>query len=205
MNWIVLEIVERVMHPAHVPLQAEPETTEMSWARNHRIGGGLFGIGLNVRMLFVGFEVEAAQEVDGLQILAPAELVGNPFTLLARVVEIEHGSDGINAKAIGMIFVQPEHGARHQEAAHFAAAIVKDERLPIGMKALARVGVLEQMSAVEESEAVAVGREVRRDPVENDRNVVLGEVVAEESETLRRAVTRRRREETRSLERPRTD
>ena len=88
-------------------------------------------------MLFVGFEVEAAQEVDRFQVLAPTELVRNPFTLLARVVEIEHGSDGVHAKAVGMILVQPEHGARHQEAAHFAAAIIKDERLPIGMEALA--------------------------------------------------------------------
>src|SRR6266404_9200388 len=117
----------------------------MSWPRNHGVGGRLLRVGLNVRMLFVSFEVEAAQEVDRFEVLAPAELVGNPFTLLARVVEIKHGSNGVNAKAVGMIFVQPEHGARHQEAAHFAAAIVEDERLPIGMKALARVGVLEQV------------------------------------------------------------
>src|ERR1700736_6975137 len=130
-------------------------------------------------MLFVGFEIETAQEVDCFEVLSSAELIRNPFTLIARVVEIEHGSDGVNAKAVGMIFVQPEHGARHQEAAHFAAAIVKDERLPIGMEALARVGVLEQMSAVEESEAVAVGREVRRDPVENDRDAMLVQIVDE--------------------------
>src|SRR3981081_4183939 len=94
MNWIVLEIGQRVMHPAHVPFQAEPETTEMSWARNHRVGGGFFGVGLNVRMLFVGFEIEAAQKVDGFEVLASTELVGNPFPMLARVVEIEHRSDG---------------------------------------------------------------------------------------------------------------
>src|ERR1700674_715216 len=111
MNWIVLKIVERVMHPAHVPLQAEPETAEMSGPRNHRIGGGLLRVGLNVRMLFVSFEIEAAQEVDGFEVFAPTELIGNPFTLLARVVEIEHGSDGVDAKAVGVIFVQPEHGA----------------------------------------------------------------------------------------------
>src|SRR6266404_7148729 len=102
MNWIVLEIVERVVHPAHVPLQSEPETAEMSGPRNHRIGGGLLRVGLNVRMLFVGFEVETAQEVDRFQVLAAAELVRNPFTLLARVVEIEHGSDGVHAQAVGM-------------------------------------------------------------------------------------------------------
>ena len=93
-----------------------------------------------------------------------------------------------------MIFVQPEHGARHQEAAHFGAAIVKDERLPVGMEALAKVGVLEQVGAIEEGEAVAVGREVRRDPVENHGDVVLVQVVHEIHEILRRAVARRGRE-----------
>src|SRR5208282_2859770 len=70
---------------------------------------------------------------------------------------------------------------------------VEDERLPIGMEALTRVGVLEQMGAVEEGKAVPVGREVRRHPVENDGNAVLMQIVHEVHEILRRAVTRRRR------------
>src|ERR1700687_6505897 len=98
MNWIVLEIAERVVHPAHVPLQAEPETAEMSGPRDHRIGCRLFGVGLNVGVLFVSFEVEAAQEVDCFEVFASTELVGNSFTLISRVVEIEHGSDGGHAQ-----------------------------------------------------------------------------------------------------------
>src|SRR5208337_5167088 len=89
-----------------------------------------------------------------------------------------------------MIFVQPEHGARHQKAAHFTAAIVKEVSLPVGVKSLARVGVLEQVRAVEESQAVGVGREVRWNPVENDANVVLVEAIDQVHEILRRAVAR---------------
>ena len=174
----------------------------MGGPRNHGVGGRFFGEGLNVGMLFVGFEVEVAQEVDGLEVFASAELVGNPFALLARVVEIEHGSDGVHAQAVGVIFVQPEHGARHQEAAHFRAAVVEDHRLPVGMEALARVGVLEQMRAVEEGEAVAVGREVRRHPVENHGDAVLVQVVDQIHEILRRAVTRRGSEIARRLVSP---
>ena len=70
-------------------------------------------------MLFVGFLVEAAEEVDGFEIFASAEFVGNPLALLARIVEIEHGGDGVHAQAVDVIFVEPEHGARHQEAADF--------------------------------------------------------------------------------------
>ena len=85
---VLLEIGERVVHPAHVPLQAEPQASQMRGPRNHGVGGGLFGEGLDVWVLPVGFEVEAAQEIDGLQILAPAEFVRNPLARIARVVEV---------------------------------------------------------------------------------------------------------------------
>src|SRR5713101_2228103 len=64
--------------------------------------------------------------------------------------------------------------------------------------------MLEQMSAIKEGEAMAVGREVRWDPVENDRDVVLVQIVDEVHEILRRAVTRRRSEVTRGLIAPGT-
>src|SRR6266481_9021413 len=64
--------------------------------------------------------------------------------------------------------------------------------------------MLEQMSAVKEGEAVAVGREVRWDPVENDRDVVLVQIVDEVHEILRRAVTRRGSEVTCGLISPGT-
>src|SRR5580704_802506 len=105
-------------------------------------------------MLFVGFLIEAAKEVDGFEIFSAAELVGNPLALLARVVEIKHGGDRVYAQAVDVIFVEPEHGTRHEEAADFGTAIVEDVRLPVGMKSLARVGVLVEMGTVEVGEAV---------------------------------------------------
>ena len=145
-------------------------------------------------MFFVSFLIEAAQEIDGVEIFASAEFVGNPLALLARVVEIEHGGDGIHAQAVDVIFVEPEHGARHQKAAHFGAAVVEDVRLPVGMESLARVGVLVEVRAVEVGEAVRVGRKVRRYPVEDHANAVLVQVVDQVHEILRRAVARRGRE-----------
>src|SRR6202140_3779583 len=51
---------------------------------------------------------------------------------------------------------------------------------------------------------MAVGREVRWDPVENDRDVVLVQIVDEVHEILRRAITRCGSEVTRGLISPRT-
>src|ERR1700674_4504625 len=59
--------------------------------------------------------------------------------------------------------------------------------------------MLEQVGAVEEGEAVTVGREVRWDPVENDGDVVLVQIVDEVHEILRSAITRRGSEVTRGL------
>ena len=47
------------------------------------------------------------------------------------------------------------------------------------MKALARVGVLVEVRAVEKGQAVLVGREVRRHPIENHADAVLVQVVDE--------------------------
>src|ERR1700675_4633979 len=89
-----------------------------------------------------------------------------------------------------MIFVEPEHGAGHQETANFTAAVIENESLPIGMKALPRIGMLEKMRAIEVGEAMAVGREVGRDPIENDRDALLVQVIHKIHEILGRAVTR---------------
>ena len=63
-----------------------------------------------------------------------------------------------------MIFVEPEEGVRGQEIAHFVAAEVEDQRAPILVLALARIGVLVEIGAVELRQAVRVLRKMRRAP-----------------------------------------
>ena len=48
------------------------------------------------------------EKVDGFEIFAAAESIGHPLAWFARVVEIEHGSDGVHAQAVDVIFVEPE-------------------------------------------------------------------------------------------------
>src|SRR3989442_1006880 len=47
MDRVVRKIAQSVVHPAHVPFEAEAEATEISGARNGGAGGGLFGGGEN--------------------------------------------------------------------------------------------------------------------------------------------------------------
>src|SRR5262249_56696214 len=88
-------------------------------------------------------------------------------------IEIEHGSDRIDAQTIGMIDVQPEQSAAEQKALHFLPSIVKHTGVPIGLDALAWVSVIIEVRAVKEAQPVSVVGKVRRHPIENHTNAVM--------------------------------
>ena len=54
--------------------------------------------------------VQRAQEIDGLEILATAVLVGHEVAAAAEV-QIEHRSHGVDAQAVEVEVLQPEAGA----------------------------------------------------------------------------------------------
>ena len=146
--------------------------------------------------------VQPAQERDGLEVLASAVDVGDPLALLAGVVEVEHGGHRIDAQAVGVVDVEPVLGAAQQEASHLVAAVVEDEAVPVRVQALPRVAVLVEVRSVEVAEAVVIGREVRRHPVEDHADAVLVQHVDEVHEVLGRAVAARGREVARRLVAP---
>ena len=172
---VLAEVVQHVVHPAHVPLHREAEAVEVDGLRDAGKRGGFLGdgerAGHGVRQL-----VEAPQEIDGLQVLVAAVLVGDPLAGLARVIEVQHGGDGVHAQAVDVILLQPEQRVRDQERAHLVAAVVEDQGAPVAMLALARIGVLVERGAVEEHQAVRVLGEVRGHPIDDhaDARLVAG-------------------------------
>src|SRR6185503_14564901 len=100
--------------------------------------------------------VEALQEVDRFQILAAAKAVRNPFALLARVVQVQHGGYGVHTQPVDMELSQPIQRVRQQEIANFVAAVIENERAPFAMLALPRIGVLVKRGPVEAPKAVRV-------------------------------------------------
>ena len=201
-NRLVRHVGERVVHPAHVPLHPEAEPAQVRGPRDHRPRGRFLGDSLHRRAPLVDARVQPAQEVDGLEVLATSMDVGDPFACRARIVEVEHRRHGVHAEPVGMVPLEPEQRAAREEAAHLVPAVVEDEAAPVRVEALPRIAVLVEVCAVEEADPVLVGREVRRDPVEDHADPVLVEVVDEIHEILRSSVAARRREVPRGLVAP---
>ena len=212
---ILLEPRQRVVHPAHVPLHAEAQTVHGLGVvvavaapghrtRDARPGRGFLGDGLHVGEVAVDALVELAQEVDGFQVLAAAEAVGDPLAVLTGIVQVQHGGHRVHPDAVDVVLVQPEGGAGEQEAAHLVAAVVEDPAVPLGVEALAAISVFVQFGAVEAVQAVGVTGEVRGYPVQDDADAAPVHVVDERLEVGRTAVARGGSKVTHRLITPRT-
>ena len=143
MDGILRHVLQCVVHPAHVPFHAEAKAAQVGRTRDHRPGRGFLGDGLRIRTLLVDLDIEPAQEVDRFEVLAPTELVGDPLSLLARVVEIQHRGDPVDSQGVGVVAVEPGQSAAHQEASHLVAAVVENRAAPVWVQSKARVRMLE--------------------------------------------------------------
>ena len=91
--------------------------------------------------------------------------------------------------------LQPVERVGDEEVPDLGAPEIVDQRVPVLVEAEARILVLVERGAVEAGEAVRVGREMRRHPVDDDADAGLVAAVDEAGEGLRRAEAAGRREE----------
>ena len=188
------DVVERVVHPAHVPLEREAEPSAVGRPGDARPGRRLLRDHRDAGVRAVDDRVQLPQERRRLEVLPAAVAVRHPLAGLARVVEVEHRRDGVDSQAVGMELLEPVEGVREQEVAHLVACVVEDERPPVGVRAAPRVGVLVQRRAVEAGERPLVAREVGGHPVEQHADPVPVELVDELPEVVRLAQRRLRGE-----------
>ena len=196
-------VVERVVHPPHVPLEAEAQAAEVGGPGDARPGRRLLRHRHHAGVGPVDGGVHLLQERDRVEVLPAAVDVGQPLALGAGVVEVEHGGDGVDAQAVDVELVDPVQRVGDEEVAHFLAAEVEHEGAPVGLLAAARVGVLVERGAVELRERPLVAREVRGHPVDEDAVAVLVQVVDEPPEVVGGAEARGRGVVRRDLVAPR--
>ena len=189
---VLLEVAERVVHPAHVPLEAEAEPAQVGGPRDARPGGRLLGRG--DRRPARGrraTSLSSLRNATASRSSRPPNWLGTHSPSLARVVEVEHRGHGVDADAVDVVLAQPEQRVGDQEVADLVAAVVEDQRAPVGVRAAARVGVLVQRGAVEAGQREVVAREVRGHPVEDHADAGLVQAVDELAEVVGRAEARR--------------
>ncbi|EPH44640.1 putative Linear gramicidin synthase subunit C [Streptomyces aurantiacus JA 4570] len=178
----VPDVLQGVVRPAHVPLQAEAEPAEASGPGvvggpgDAVPGGGLLGDGDDPRGTPVDGGVHLLEEGHGVQVLAAAVLVRRPLTVLARVVEVEHGGDGVHTQAVDVELLAPVSGVGDKEVAYFLAAVVEGEGSPVGVFGTPGVVRLVEGLAVERRQRPVVLGEVGRNPVDDhpDAGLVQG-------------------------------
>ncbi len=190
---LLRDVAQGVVHPPHVPLEAESEAPRARLGGDPRPRRRLLRDHDDAGAVAVARRVDLLEERDRVEILAPAVDVGAPLAGLAGVVEVEHGSDRVDAQAVDVEFLEPIQGVRDKEVSYLRAPEVEDERSPLRLFAAKRVRVLVERGAVEARERPLVSREVARHPVEEDADACLVKRVDEEAEVVGGSEPRRRR------------
>ncbi len=109
----------------------------------------LFSHGERAWALFVDDGVDAAQELDGLDILTATVRIRQPFTLFSAVIQIQHGGHGVHAQAIEMELLQPIERIGGQEFLTSLRPKLKISVPQSGVLAAPGIFVLVERGAVE--------------------------------------------------------
>ena len=82
-HWFTTEVLQRIVHPAHVPLEAEPEPAIGGRPRDVGPSRRFLGERRRVGELLGDRRGALLEEVDGREVLPPAVTVGDPLALVA--------------------------------------------------------------------------------------------------------------------------
>ena len=110
---LLMQVLQGVVHPAHVPLEAESQAACVGRCGDARVCRGFLGDHHDARIVLVCRGVGFLEEVDGLEILAASVDVRMPLAGLAAVIQVQHGGDRVHAESVDMELIQPEAGVGH--------------------------------------------------------------------------------------------
>mmetsp|Transcript_28476 Transcript_28476/g.53356 ORF Transcript_28476/g.53356 Transcript_28476/m.53356 type:complete len:602 (+) Transcript_28476:712-2517(+) len=190
---VLFHVGQRVVHPAHVPLEAKAKAAVVYRGADARKGGGFLGDGDHAGHLTIGHRVGALQETDGLVILAAPVLVGHPFALFARIIAVKHRGHRIHAQPVNVMLAQPIERVGHQIVRHLGAPVIIDQRVPVGMKPFLAVGMFVKRRAVKLAKPVLIFGEMAGHPVEDQADISRMAGLNKGAELGQRAVANGRR------------
>ena len=178
------EVVERVVHPAHVPLVVEAETAFVHRLCYHRVIRGILRAEYRGRIDPLQPAVQRFQELHAAHVLTAGRV--------AHVVD--NAADSVHAKPVEVVFRQPVVRRRLQEAAHRTLREIEVAASPLAERDVLELRLVGR-SAVELSQRVAVHRKMHRNVVHQHCNTVLVAGVHQLFQTLGGSIAGGRREE----------
>ena len=190
---VAAHVLQRVVHPAHIPLVVKTQAAGKGGPRYRGEGRRLLGQRDRLRAMCADDFVEPLEEGDRLQVFAPTMRVGDPFAGFAAVVAVQHRGDRVDPQSVDTETLDPVQRIADQVVAHLGAAEVENQRVPVGVHSLARIGVFVQMGTIEVAQPVRVAREMRRNPVEQQAKAAFMAARDETAKALGAAKARRRR------------
>ena len=178
------EITERIVHPAHVPLEGEAQTAVFRSTGHFRPRSGFLGDHHRLGIVFLHSGIEHLEEFHRFEILMTAIDIGHPLAVVAVVIEVEHGGNRVHAQTVDVIFIQPEERVGNQERTHFVATEIEYTGAPFFMLALAPIRIFISRCTVKTIQTVRVLREVGGNPVHDDADAVFMQDIHEPHEIL---------------------
>ena len=150
------KVVQRVVHPAHVPLVVKAHALVAGGSGHlEEVGGVLRHVDAGGPAL-VQAVVQAAQKVHRALIHAAVGVA----------LPVQCAGDGVHADAVAVVHVHPQPGGAAQKAAHLPAVVVEVAGAPLALTHVAVV--LVQVGAVKLCQRVSIGGKVHRYKIHDD-------------------------------------
>ena len=152
------KIVQRIMHPAHIPLVVEAHAVVAGGSCHLEEVGGVLGSVDAGGPALVQAVVQAAQKVHSSLVHAAVRVS----------LPVQRAGNGVHADAVAVVHVHPQGSGTVQKAAHLPAVVIEVAGAPLAVAHIAVV--LVEVGAVKLCQSVGVGGKVHRHKVHDDAN-----------------------------------
>ncbi len=175
------EIIQRVVHPSHIPFIVEAQPALRNRSGNAGIRSRVFGREYSGGMPFFKAAVHLADEVDGSIIDASCRVA----------LPVNDPADGIHADPVNVVFCQPVIGGRLEEASDFPAGMHEITASPFA-DAHILVRIFIESGAVIIRQSIAVHSKMNRYKIQYDPDIMLMASVDEFHQLSGRTIARGR-------------
>ena len=161
---IQLHILCKIMHPSHIPLQAESQSVILRVSCNLWPCSGFFCDHHRPRISSKYNRIKMLEKLNRLKILISTILVWNPLSVLLSIIKIKHGCHCIDTQSVHMEMLDPE-------------------------QCISRICILKSRCSVKISQSVSILREMCRNPVKNHTNPIPVQIIDHISEIFRCSIS----------------